>query len=356
MEMKEAIGKIAKLKEGSVGPTEENVKQKIVVPLLELLGHEREDLEFERRTKSGQGKMDILIKNVPPDCKVIIDTKNYTENLSDHIDQIKDYTFDEAALFAVLVNGTEIRIYSPLRGVAFERSLLYSLERQDLTKKSVWTTISDLLHKDNLQDRSAIEKIEEREREIKGALSSEEDLRQNYDNKIEGINSDMEAKEEEIELLKTEGENLAKEQDAEIVKIWNSIGLPIDLFKVPPRSLYEMGTPVSTGAEYPRKARRVTSQELVDAGLVKDGQTLYFYHTRLFKNEQAQILALSNKLKYRGDGRVYSTSEIAKVLLIKYGFKRDEHGVAGPKYWKTKDGRLLHDLNEEVRRKRGDRK
>lgn len=356
MEMKKAIEKIAKLKESSVGPTEENVKQKIVVPLLELLGHEREDLEFEYRTRSGQGKIDILIKNVPPDCKAIIDAKNYTESLSNHIDQIKDYTFDEAALLAVIANGTEIRIYSPLRGVAFERSLLYSFERRDLVKESVWTVVSDLLHKDNLQNRSVIRKIEEREQEIKDALSSEEDLKQGYDNKIESIDSDIEAKEEEIEQLKTEGENLAKEQDAKIAKIWDSIGLPVDLFRVTPHPLYGTGVATSAGAEYSRKAGRVTLQELADAGLVKDGQFLYFYHTRLFESEPAQILALSNKLKYKRDGRIYSTSELAKILLIKHGFKRDQHGVAGPLYWKTKGGESLNDLNEKVRQKRGDRK
>ena len=80
---------------------------------------------------------------MPPDCKVIIDTKNY-------IEQIKEYTFDEAALLTVIANGAEIRIYSPLRGAAFERSLLYSIKRQDLSKESLWKILSDLLHNDNL--------------------------------------------------------------------------------------------------------------------------------------------------------------------------------------------------------------
>lgn len=87
METKQSIERISKLTEKDIGPTEENVKQKIIVPLLELLGHKRENLEFEYRTRSG-GKIDIYIKNVPPDCKVIIDTKNYNENLNDHLEQI----------------------------------------------------------------------------------------------------------------------------------------------------------------------------------------------------------------------------------------------------------------------------
>lgn len=41
---KKEIERIAKLRESYVGPTEENVKQKVIVPLLELLGHKRENL------------------------------------------------------------------------------------------------------------------------------------------------------------------------------------------------------------------------------------------------------------------------------------------------------------------------
>lgn len=103
------------------------------------------------------------------------------------------------------------------------------------------------------------------------------------------------------------------------------------------------------------KAGRVTFQELINAGLLADRQVLYFHHTRPFKDERAQIIASSNKLKYEEDGNMYSTSELAKVLLIKHSFKHDEHGVAGPRYWKTEDGKLLDDLNEQIRSQRGDR-
>ena len=103
------------------------------------------------------------------------------------------------------------------------------------------------------------------------------------------------------------------------------------------------------------RGRKVTFEELANAGLLKDEQVLYFYHTQPFKDERAQVIAPSNELKYEVDGRTYSKSELAKILLIKHGFKHDEHGVAGPKYWKTEDGKSLIDLEEQVRRLRGDR-
>ena len=316
MEIKQAIERISKLKETDIGPAEENVKQKVIVPLLELLGHKRENLEFEYRTRSG-GKIDIYIKNVPSDCKVIIDTKNYNENLNDYLEQIKNYTFDENALLTVIANGTEIRIYSPLRGVAFERSLLYSIKRQDLSNESIWNILSDLLHNDSLQNRNVLKKIEERERQIKDAMANEERLKEEFESKIEGVDSDIETKEEEIEQLKTERDNLAKEAETRVSEIWKALGLPLDLFRIPspPAGITPVvPSPVSVG-----KARKVALQELVDAGLVRNGQTLYFYHGRVFKDEQTEIVADQNKLKYKGGGRLYSISEIAKLRGTREG-------------------------------------
>jgi len=350
IEIKQAIERIAKLKESDIGPTEENVKQKVVVPILELLGHKREKLEFEYRARSG-GKIDIYIKNVPPDCKVIIDTKNYNENLNDYVEQIKNYTFDENALLTVIANGNEIRIYSQLRGVAFERSLLYSIKRQDLNKESVWMTLSSLLHNDNLQNRNVLKKIDEREREIKDAMSNEERFKQEYDNKVEGIDSDIETKEEEIEQLKKEKKSLEEEVKIKISEIWNAIGLSLDFHRISTSTPSDGIPQVGSSPEYARKSRKVTLQELADAGLVRNGQALFFFHSRVFKDEQAEIVTNQNKLKYKGDGNFYSISEIAAIIDRKLGFKHDEHGVAGPKYWQTEDGKLLHDLNEIVRQK-----
>lgn len=347
VEIKQAVERIAKLKESDIGPTEENVKQKVIVPLLELLGHKRENLEFEYRTKNS-GKIDIYIKNVPSDCKVIIDTKNYNEDLNDYIEQIKNYTFDENALLAIIANGTEIRIYSPLRGVAFEKSLLYSIKRIDLINERIWNILVDFLHNNNLQNRNVLKKIDEREHQIKDIIAKEENIKEEYESKIEGIESDIETKEEEIQQLRIEKDNLVKEGETKISKIWEEIGLPLNLFKSFTTSIGTL--PVDSFIGSISKARKVTLQELIDAGLLKNGQTLYFFHGKVFKEEQVEIVAEQNKLKYKKDGNLYSISEIAKIIDIKLGLKRDKHGVAGPRYWQTEDGKLLHDLNEIVRR------
>lgn len=260
--VKEELERVAQLSENEVGFKEENVKFKVIIPILELLGHKKESLDLEYGTKEGK-EIDIFIKGLPRDCKLLIDAKNYTE---------------------------------------------------------------------------------------------EEKIGEEYTGRIEGIDADIEAKEEEIEQLKKDRETLAKKMEEKKSEIWNSIGLPLETFRIPQTTTYVRTVSLGVDQEHTRKAGRVTFQELIEAGLIKNGQTLYFYNTRLFKDEQAQIIAPSNKLKYKNDGRIYSTSELAKILLTKHGFKRDEHGVAGPKYWKTEDGKLLNDINEQLRRQRGDRK
>ncbi len=178
-------------------------------------------------------------------------------------------------------------------------------------------------------------------------MAEEEHLSQEYNEKIEGIESDIETKEEEIEQLKKEKERLQNEVKTKVSEIWSTIDLPANLFILTPTG----GITKVISPPLPVKARKVTLQELVDAGLVKNGQTLYFFHSKVFKNEQAVIVANQNKLKYKSDGKLYSISELAKIVDIKLGLKHDEHGVAGPKYWQTEDGKLLHDLNEIVRQR-----
>ncbi len=74
-----------------------------------------------------------------------------------------------------------------------------------------------------------------------------------YSSKIEGIDSDIETKEEEIGQLKTERENLGKEEKAKVSEIWNAVDLPLELFRIP-----------APPTEYVGKAKKkVTLQELV---------------------------------------------------------------------------------------------
>ncbi len=186
------IYKISDLTFKEVGSSEENVKQKIIVPLLECLGHNRNNLDFEYRSESKL--IDIFIKGLPRDCKVIKDTKKYNENLDKHLDQIGFYSYKIGALLAIIANGEEIRIYSPsFKGYSFEDSLLYSIKRKKL--KSDIGILQNFLSRENLISKKTKEYIAKREEEISTAFSA-------IDRIENGYNCHIKALEEEIKELK----------------------------------------------------------------------------------------------------------------------------------------------------------
>lgn len=174
--LREDLERIAELTCEQVGRSEENVKQKIVVPLLECFGHHRNQLDFEYGT--GGKRVDIFIKDLPIDCKVIIDTKNYDEDLSDHLEQIGLYAFQEGAILALIINGEEIRIYDPFfRGFSFKDSLLYSLRRPELTNDLTSGILHNLLSRENLKSKKVKDFIIKREQEIIAAYSKIEEIK-----------------------------------------------------------------------------------------------------------------------------------------------------------------------------------
>ena len=346
--MGESIERIAKLSEAEIGPTEENVKQKWVVPLLVELGHRTDKLEFEYRTRRG-GKLDILIKDVPPDCKVIIDTKNYNENLDNHIEQIKEYSYDENPLLTIIANGTELRVYSLLGGVEFERSLLYSFKRQDIVDPSVWQRLSDLLDRKSLTSKTVNHTIEQRGRAIKDAISNEERFREESASEIAKIDAEVGQKGDEIEALETKKYKLQTELESKISALWVELGLRPKLPKG------QSSQPI-LGPELQKagrvKAERVRFQELVSEGHLKDGQKLFLCcRGEKISGEEAKVVATSNKLKYGKDGQFYTKSALAEKLLIKHG-KFSKGPVQGPLYWQTETGDILKDLEDRVRRKK----
>lgn len=228
-DLKKCIERIAKLTREEVGASEENVKQKIVVPLLECLGHHRNQLDFEYG--SGSKRIDIFIKGLPVDCKVVIDVKNYDEDLDNHLEQIGLYAFQEGALLALIINGKEIRIYDPFfRGFSFHNSLLYSIKREDLIEDKNIEILKNMLLRDYLISRKVKEFIIKREKEILDAYSKIEEIKEKYGKKRKELETKRETLLKQISDIQNEIIEIGKHEKEEIQKITKSIGIfyPVD--------------------------------------------------------------------------------------------------------------------------------
>ena len=224
-DLKKCIERIAKLTREEVGTSEENVKQKIVVPLLECLGHHRNQLDFEYG--SGSKRIDIFIKGLPVDCKVVIDVKNYDEDLDNHLEQISLYAFQEGALLALIINGEEIRIYDPFfRGFSFRNSLLYSIKRKNLVEDKNIEILKNMLSRDYLISRRVKEFIIEREKEILDAYSRIERIKEKYAKKRRELESKIEMLHKQISDIKNKIIETINNEKMEIQEITKSINIP----------------------------------------------------------------------------------------------------------------------------------
>lgn len=231
-DLKQKLQKIANLESDEIGKSEENVKQKIAVPFLDALGHHRNQLDFEYGV--GAKRVDIFIKGLPIDCKVIIDTKNYNEDLDNHLEQIGLYAFKEGAILALIINGNEIRIYDPFfRGFSFRDSLLFSIKRNDLSNDLNVEILSGLLSRENLENKKVKEYIEKRELEIIDTHSKIEKIKEQYktkkkelSNKKEGLIQEIDKIQENVSSITEEINQLDSKEQEDVNETLKSIRLP----------------------------------------------------------------------------------------------------------------------------------
>lgn len=228
---KNRLLKLVELSREEIGNSEENVKQKFVVPLMEIFGHNRNVLDFEYASKGK--RIDIYIKGLPHDCKVVIDTKSYEEDLENHIEQIATYAIQEGALIALIANGEEIRAYSPMRGYSFRDSLLYCFKRKELSEEENQNVLEKFIGRNNLSNRETREFVRLREEEIVDLQLSIERLQGQFEQKrneieqqISRLSSHKNEIEKEIKNLTIQYGSLDIEKLKEVGKLYAEIQLP----------------------------------------------------------------------------------------------------------------------------------
>lgn len=133
--------KIASYTSRDIGLLEEDVKIKVVVPILLCLGYEWTDLSFEH---SG---IDISVKDLPKGCGLIVEIKKLGENLERHLVQLKRYMEQTEALLGIITNGDEFWIFA----CSIEAPLC-KIHKKDLARKENIETLQHLLSREVLAD------------------------------------------------------------------------------------------------------------------------------------------------------------------------------------------------------------
>ena len=160
-ELKTCLGKIASYNIGDIGWTEENIKNIVIVPMLQCLGHDVSQLNFEHR------RIDIVIKGLPSYSQVVVETKRYKSNLDRYLGQLERQARKLNALVALISNGDEMRIYfNGARDIP-----LLKTKREDLTNIETIEILEKLLSRENLiAGRTTLYVVQELERTMEDSL------------------------------------------------------------------------------------------------------------------------------------------------------------------------------------------
>jgi predicted type IV restriction endonuclease len=149
------------------GACEENVKIKIVIPFLNLLGYStEEDMDFEHHVQNKKADIALLLDNKP---RLLVETKDLDEQLDNHVNQGLDYAFNKGVEWVILTNGIEIRIYkSFIAGISNPKDrLLFITTLQQLPQS--FTSLSELVGKQHL---SEAKKLSEKAEGVKESITA----------------------------------------------------------------------------------------------------------------------------------------------------------------------------------------
>lgn len=96
----------------------------------------------------------------------------------------------------------------------------------------------------------------------------------------------------------------------------------------------------SGGNNRGRKKPKTNLSDLINAGLLVDGQELFLHDYQGNKLNGNKAKLFNGFLLY--NAKSYSMSDLAQILLKENGFKSDS--VRGPIFWYTENGKSIKDL------------
>ena len=194
--------------------SEENVKIKIVLPLLQFLGYDIiKDLDFERLSA------DIVIVDKKSNPILIIETKAWEQQVKNHLNQCLEYTFKLRTPFIVITSGQKTALYSFLINSKDLKEIepIIEFSFNDLLNKNVENILSRLYSL--ISKNALLNGTEELNKEITSFLPEGKNInefRKEFINKCTKFKS-------EIKLIKITDDNFIELANNYPKEIYNSL-------------------------------------------------------------------------------------------------------------------------------------
>lgn len=142
---------------------EANVKQGVVLPLLQLLGWNPFDTEeVTPEYTVGAGRVDYALR-VNNACEFFIEAKKPTEDLEkpEHQEQLLDYSFRQGVPLAALTNGTTWCFYLPTQKGNWQDRKFYTVDVKEQKTADITQKLISILGKANVLGGMALKNAEE---------------------------------------------------------------------------------------------------------------------------------------------------------------------------------------------------
>ncbi len=211
--------------------SEEDVKAKIILPILRALGYEEADFNFENRT--GRGYVDIVVKHFP--VGIVVETKAPGKNLENFIDRLEEYVFQKhtrgQATIAMLTDGELFRVYGvgvteDLRRGSLPDYQIAEFTRSQLADSVFVKRMIELLSKEQNKVGAINEVIADRRRE-----------RSNMDERLQAIDSERKSLLSERDRINSRLQELetqrASIQGKPVPEVTNVEGVKVSLSDLP---------------------------------------------------------------------------------------------------------------------------
>ena len=172
MSIEECLKKISEIRKDDISGSEENVRQKVIIPFFDCFGHiHQTDIEHT----TNRGSVDVFLKGLPDNSSVIVEVKPIHKKIeANEISQLKGYVEDTNAILAIISNGENFQIYSSYwRGKAFENTLIFNFNREELQDGTLVKELDKILNRENLINGRTHKFLFQRESQIDSRINVE---------------------------------------------------------------------------------------------------------------------------------------------------------------------------------------